>query len=145
MSKGKNTLKKETVTVATDNDAKKEVAPPKVEKFSTFIQVLSSVVLALSGLGVSLVNKSMYGRFGDIDPMNLLFVQTAVNVSLCLTAVGLKTKGICDFSGLEACGVTVPVYETLAAKQILGLRVGLSNLFTVIFSIFAFKYSTIPV
>ena len=35
MSKGKTSKKKEQV--ATDNDAKKEVAAPKVEKFSTFI------------------------------------------------------------------------------------------------------------
>ena len=77
--------------------------------------------------------------------MNLLFVQTIVNVSLCLLAVGLKTAGYCDFSGLAKCGVNVPVYDTLASKLNLGLRVGLSNLATVIFSIFAFKHSTIPV
>ena len=87
----------------------------------------------------------MYTRFGDIDPMNLLFVQTVVNLSLALVAVGLKTAGYCEFSGLASCGVVVPEYDTLTSKQNLGLRVGLSNLGTVIFSIFAFKFSTIPV
>lgn len=150
MSKGKTSKKKESMnsnaSTASDNDAKKEVKEAvKVEQFSACICIFFNFILAVAGLGVSLVNKSMYTRFGDIDPMNLLFVQTVVNLSLALTAIGLKSAGVCEFSGLASCGVEVPEFGKLTAKVNLGLRVGLSNLGTVIFSIFAFKFSTIPV
>ena len=148
MSKGKTSKKKESMnsnaSTASDNDAKKEVKE-EVKEFSACICIFFNFILAVAGLGVSLVNKSMYTRFGDIDPMNLLFVQTVVNLSLALTAVGLKSAGLCEFSGLASCGVEVPEFGKLTAKVNLGLRVGLSNLGTVIFSIFAFKFSTIPV
>ena len=135
----------QTVSKAADNDAKKEGKVAQVEQFSACICIFFNVVLGIAGLGVSLVNKSMYARFGDIDPMNLLFVQTVVNLALCLIAVGLKSAGVSEFSGLRSCGIEVPDFEPLMRKAPLGSVIGLSNLGTVIFSIFAFKHSTIPV
>ena len=78
------------VSNAADNDAKKEGKVAQVEQFSACICIFFNVVLGIAGLGVSLVNKTMYARFGDIDPMNLLFVQTIVNFMLCIVAMGLK-------------------------------------------------------
>ena len=107
--------------------------------------IFFNVIYGLAGLGVSLINKKIYAWFGDIDPMNLLFVQTVVNFALCLTVMGLKGAGLCEFSALESIGIVIPDLTTCTSKYLLGFRVGLSNLGTVVFSIFAFKYSTIPV
>ena len=81
-------------------DAKKEGEGKKAEEFSAAIMIFFNVIYGFAGLGVSLVNKKTYAWFGDIDPMNLLFVQTIVNFSLCIMAMGLKAAGMCEFAGL---------------------------------------------
>ena len=93
---------KDSIQAATTNavDAKKEDEGKKVEEFSAAIMIFFNVIYGFAGLGVSLVNKKTYAWFGDIDPMNLLFVQTIVNFSLCIMTMGLKAAGMCEFTVL---------------------------------------------
>ena len=107
--------------------------------------ILFCVIYGSAGIGLSLINKKIYATFGEVDPMNLLFVQTATNLSLCLIMMTIKTMGISNFTSLQAYGIDIPNFETIAKKLSVGIRVGLANLATVIFSTYAYKYATIPV
>ena len=68
------------------------------------------VVYGSAGIGLSLVNKKIYVTFGVIDPMNLLFVQTASNFILCLIMIAIKTAGISNFTCLKPYGLDVPTF-----------------------------------
>ena len=58
------------------------------------------VIYGLAGIGLSIINKKIYATFGEVDPMNLLFVQTATNLILCLVMMTIKTAGISNFDCL---------------------------------------------
>ena len=46
----------------------------------------------------------------------------------------IKTMGISNFTSLKAYGLDIPNFEEIAKKLSVGIRVGLANLATVIFS-----------
>ena len=80
------------------------------EKFSPSTVMFFCLIYGTTGLCLSLVNKKIYVTFGVIDPMNLLFVQTALNLLLCLIVMTIKTFGITNFTCLKAYGLDVPTF-----------------------------------
>ena len=80
------------------------------EKFSAASVMFFCLIYGSTGLCLSLVNKKIYVTFGVIDPMNLLFVQTASNFLLCLLMMTIKTVGITNFTCLKPYGLDVPTF-----------------------------------
>lgn len=104
------------------------------ETFSGSTVLIFCVIYGSAGIGISLINKKIYANFGAVDPMNLLFVQTATSLFLCLVMMTIKTMGISNFTSLKAYGLDIPNFEEIAKKLSVGIRVGLANLATVMFS-----------
>ena len=86
----------------------------------------------------------MYVTFGEMSPMNLLMIQCLFNVVACLTLMTIKEVNVSSLSGLKAFGIVIPELNKIADKMQIGVRVGLANLITVIFGLFATKFSTVP-
>ena len=80
------------------------------EKFSATSVMFFCLIYGSTGLCLSLVNKKIYVTFGVIDPMNLLFVQTALNFLVCLIMMAIKTAGITNFTCLKSYGLDVPTF-----------------------------------
>ena len=85
------------------NQLKEQKATETVtkEQFAASTGIFLAVLYGLNGLGLSLINKKIYITFGEIDPMNVLFVQTATNLILCLAMMTIKAAGIYNFTSLE--------------------------------------------
>lgn len=103
-----------------------------------------SLLYGLSSAGLTYSNKKVYVMFGEVSPMNLLMVQCLLNVTICFTLMTLKEINVTSFSTLKNYGVIVPELNKLTDKIALGLQVGLANVITVIFGMFATKLTPLP-
>ena len=100
--------------------------------------ISASLFYAVSSAMLTLTSKRVYTvSRTDLSPMNLLMIQCLFNVVLCTLAIASKEL-------LKFETKLIPSSRGILSKFKLGIQIGLANMATVIFSLFAVKHSSIP-
>jgi len=89
-------------------------------------------------------NKRIYATYADVSPMNLLMVSCFINVLICLALMTCKEIKKSAFTSLIEFGIVVPELNKIVEKSGIGLKFGLANFASVIFSMCALKLTSIP-
>ena len=99
--------------------------------------ISASIFYGVSSACMTISSKRIYTvAKADLSPMNLLMNQCMLNVLICAIAILLKEL-------LRFESNTVPRLHVILANFNVGVQIGLANLCTVIFSLFAVKHSSI--
>jgi len=99
----------------------------------------------MASAGLTIVNKSLYNKFGFKNPMNLFFCQCIVNFAICMTLMSWKTFiSPNGFKKLEDLGFRITTFNETFQKLSMGFRVGAMYNTTILFGIYAVKLIPIP-
>ncbi|CDW82730.1 UNKNOWN [Stylonychia lemnae] len=118
--------------------------PSEKKEYSMFIKLFACFLYAASSSSLTFLNKSIYSKFGFQSPINLLFTQCLCNVIICFSMMMYKQFNPEAFKLLEKFGMKIPPFNECMTKVSIGVRMGIFNLTTVMFGLFAVKLVSIP-
>ena len=99
----------------------------------------------LSSTSLTYVHKKIYANFGEeISPGNILHVACLLNVLVCTALMTYKEFRKESLVTLRSYGITIPELNKILDKSAVGIRFGLANFLTVMFSLSALKLTSIP-
>ena len=135
-------------TGATTSDGGKRISQLGSLKKSSTVPMAAVVFTCLvyggSAAGLTFVNKQLYTNFEGVSLMNLLMVQSFLNVVICLAMMTFKEMRKSSFSSLRNYGIVVPQLNKILDKAPVGLQFGAANFATIFISMSALKLTSIP-
>eukprot|EP00347_Sterkiella_histriomuscorum_P007637 403348152 len=93
---------------------------------------------------LTFINKSIYVKFGFQSPLDLFLTQCICNVVICSSLMFYKELNPTSFKFFDQIGMKIPPMSESLQKIGIGCQLGLVNLITVFFGLYAVKNVNIP-
>ena len=117
----------------------------KADKVSNFAIFVACLIFGLSSTALTFVNKTTMTAYKDeLSPMNIIMVQSLFSVLISLVFMTIKEARISTFVSLRNYGVVIPEFSKMSEKFAFGLPLGLFGVMTLVPTLYALKYSTLP-
>jgi hypothetical protein len=142
-----NSVRDEVDTASSSDSGSPRSSLQSLDKPASTPMLVILVMCATYGMSstaLTYFNKRIYATYPDVSPMSLLMVSCFINVLICLALMTYKEIKKSAFTSLIKFGIEVPELNKIMEKSNLGLKFGLSNFASVIFSMCALKLTSIP-
>ena len=104
-------------------NTKNQDLPKKPEpKLSVFTIIAICGTYTFTASAITVINKKIYALFGKTSPMNILMVQSVINIFVCLSLMTYKEINEQAFESWEAVGIVIPPISKIMKKVNLGLK-----------------------
>ena len=106
--------------------------------------MLVSILYAAFSGSLTLANKKIFTEYEELSPICLLMVQCTINFALSTLMMLYKERDLTAFHSLAKRGFVIPPFSEVADNFRFGFKAGALYLMTVLFGLYALKFTSIP-